>query len=176
MEEARLLRAEHGHVPAGAGWFILNVRDAQWKGAEGHGAYCAFETLDAPFADLGINIHVLLPGEVSSKYHAESAQEDFLVLAGECLALVEGEERLLRQWDLLHCPGGTLHTFVGAGDGPCAVLMVGARHDDEQIVYPVSDLAARHRAGVDVETASADEAYADWPEPVEPRPAPWPPR
>lgn len=151
------------------------MRDAQWKGAEGHGAWCAFETPEAPFADLGINIHVLLPGEVSSKYHAESAQEDFLVLAGECVALVEGQERRLAQWDLLHCPAGTLHAFVGGGDGPCVILMVGARHDDERVVYPVSELASRHGAGVTAETTSAEEAYADWPEPVQPLAAPWPP-
>jgi uncharacterized cupin superfamily protein len=175
MEEARVHDGEHGRLASGDGWFVLNLAQAQWKGAVGHGAYCAFEPADAPFPDFGINVHVLLPGEVSSKYHAESAQEDFLVLAGECLALVEGQERRLRQWDFLHCPGGTLHTFVGAGDGPCAILMVGARHDDEQLLYPVSEAASRHGAGVDVETTSADEAYADWPEPVEPRPAPWPP-
>jgi len=111
---------------------------------------------------------------VSSKYHAEAAQEDFLVLDGECLALVEGRERRLARWDFLHCPGGTLHTFVGAGDGPCAILMVGARLDDEGIVYPVSELAARHGAGVATETSAPEEAYADWPEPVLPCPAPWP--
>jgi uncharacterized cupin superfamily protein len=174
MEEARLVEAEHGRVAAGDGWFVLNLKDAQWKGAVGHGTYCAFEAADTPFPDFGINVHVLMPGEVSSKYHAETPQEDFLILAGECLALVEGQERRLEQWDFLHCPGGTLHTFIGAGDGPCAILMVGARRDDERTVYPVSELASRYGAGVEAETTSADEAYADWPEPVEPRPAPWP--
>ena len=176
MEEAQLRDAEHGRVVAGDGWFVLNLVEAQWKGAEGHGAYCAFEAADAPFPDFGINIHVLMPGEVSSKYHAEDGQEDFLVLHGECLALVEGQERRLGRWDLLHCPGGTLHTFVGAGDGPCAILMVGARSGHGGVVYPASELASRHRAGVETPTTSPDEAYADWPQPVLPCPAPWPSR
>jgi uncharacterized cupin superfamily protein len=175
MEQADVHDAEHGRVARGDGWFVLNLREAQWQRASGHGAYCAFESAEAPFPCYGINVHVLRPGEVSSKYHAEAAQEDFLVLDGECLALVEGREYRLRRWDFLHCPGGTLHTFVGAGDAPCAILMVGARLDDEGIVYPVSELAARHGASVAAETSVPDEAYADWPEPVVPCPAPWPP-
>src|SRR3954454_2643382 len=99
----------------------------------------------------------------------EDEQEDFLVLSGECLLLVEGEERRLGQWDFVHCPAWTEHVFVGAGDGPCVVLMVGARPDVE-VVYPVSEVALRHGAGVERETRSPGEAYAAFPDSVRGRP------
>ena len=103
-------------------------------------------------------------------YHAEDSQEDFLVLHGECLLLVEGEERRLRAWDFVHCPNWTEHVFVGAGDGPCAILMVGTRkHERDKVVYPVSDVALRHGAGVEEETSDGRAAYARFPE-TEPRP------
>jgi uncharacterized cupin superfamily protein len=106
-------------------------------------------------------------------YHGESNQEDFLVLAGDCLLLVEEQERRLRAWDFVHCPPGTLHGFVGAGDGPCAILMVGARDPNERIVYPVSPLALRYGAGVERGTEDPREAYAGCPEPQLRRPAGW---
>ena len=73
---------------------------------------------DAPFSQFGIGPHMLMPGQPNGRYHAEAAQEGFLVLSGECIAIVEGEERRMRQWDYLHCPPGTHHITVGAGDGP----------------------------------------------------------
>jgi uncharacterized cupin superfamily protein len=115
------------------------------------------------FPDLGITLAVLEPGRPSGLYHAESAQEDFLVLAGECVAIIEGEERSLRQWDFLHCPAGTRHTFVGAGDGRCVLFMVGARVPGKTIVYPRSEAALRRGAGVAEETPSPDEAYSAFP-------------
>jgi uncharacterized cupin superfamily protein len=109
-------------------------------------------------------------------YHSESVQEDFLVLAGECLLVVEDEERRLRAWDFVHCPPGISHIFVGAGDGPCAILMVGARRPGKSLHYPVSEVAARHGASVAEPTSSPDEAYAGWEE-MDPEPTrlPWPP-
>ena len=92
-------------------------------------------------------------------YHREDAQEDFLVLAGECLLLVEGTERRLSAWDFVHCPAWTEHVFVGAGDGPCAILMIGTRLVDD-VVYPLDELARQHGAGVERETSSPEEAYA----------------
>ena len=77
---------------------------------------------------IGINIGVLEPGQPASMYHRENDQEDFLVLSGECLAIIEGSERPLRAWDFVHCPPGTEHIFVGAGDGPLANLGLGAVH------------------------------------------------
>ena len=67
-------------------------------------------------------MQILQPGQPNCLYHSEPVQEDFLVLHGECLVILEGEERRLRQWDFVHCPPGAEHVFVGAGDGPCAVL------------------------------------------------------
>jgi len=159
VPEARLEQAGEGVEPASEGWFVLNAADARWKDGT-FGAYTRFEGAAARFAQVGVNIGVLQPGQASCMYHRENEQEDFLVLAGECLLLVEGQERHLRQWDFVHCPPWTEHVLVGAGDGPCAVLALGARTGGD-IVYPVSELALRHRAGVERETPNPQEAYAD---------------
>ena len=159
VPEAPLRATEGGLVPDGAGWFVLNARDAVWEENPVMGAAVAWDTREQPFPDFGVNIHVLRPGQPSCMYHGEDEQEDFLVLAGECLLLVEGEERLLRQWDLVHCPAWTEHVFVGAGEGPCAILMIGGRRNGG-VVYPVADVALRHGAGVEEETRVAKEAYA----------------
>jgi uncharacterized cupin superfamily protein len=163
IEEARLEQTESGLVPQGEGWFVVNAKEARWRHGDSFGSACIFEGDAAHFPELGINIHVLSPGQPSCMYHGENAQEDFLVLGGECLLLVEGEERPLKQWDLVHCPAWTEHVFVGAGDGPCAILMVGARPDTEELLYPVVDIALKHDAGVTKETSSGDEAYAPFP-------------
>jgi uncharacterized cupin superfamily protein len=156
-----------------ADWFTVNVRDARWRTHETFGSSCRFETPDAPFPQLGINIRVLQPGQPNCLYHSESLQEDFLVLHGECLLLVEGEERRLGPWDFVHCLPGTEHVFVGAGNGPCVILMVGARDPDERLLYPVSELAARHGASAEAETTSPEEAYARFAPPREERPPDW---
>ena len=132
-------------------WFVVNVRDTEWLTSEGGdlkptGSECTFESEEHPFEQLAIRIHVLPPGEPNGFYHAESAQEGFLVLRGECTLLVEGEERTLRQWDFFHCPPDTEHIFVGAGEGPCVIFMVGARTPDWSVRRPVSELAARYGA------------------------------
>jgi uncharacterized cupin superfamily protein len=161
VPEAPLERSEHGLAPAGEGWFVLNAREAKWMDGF-FGAYTRFEG-DPRFPKLGFNIGVLAPGQASCYYHGEDEQEDFLVLSGECLLLIEGQERRLRQWDFVHCPPWTEHVFVGAGDGPCALLAVGTRLGDA-VVYPSSELALRHRAGVERETREPREAYAEVPE------------
>ncbi len=157
--EAKLTETEAGLAPAGEGWFVLALASASWYWHERFGAVCDFEG-ETEFAQVGVNVHVLWPGQPNGLYHGEDAQEDFLVLAGECLLLVEGEERRLRAWDFVHCPPWTEHIFVGAGDGPCAILMVGARRPGRGIRYPVSRLARAHGAGADVETDDPGEAYA----------------
>ena len=129
-----------------------------------------FEGDDVRFPEFGINIQVLRPGQPNCMYHGENAQEDFLVLSGECLLLVEGEERPLKQWDFVHCPAWTEHVFVGSGDGPCAVLMVGARPEREELLYPVADVARKHGAGVPEETRSGREAYAPFESTTQPYP------
>src|SRR3954453_22348250 len=122
IPEAEFVVTENGLVPKGQGWFVLNAREAQWRERVGRGVLCEFEGAGfegaADFEQLGINLSVLAPGEPMAMYHWEADQEDFLVLAGEALAIVEGEERPMRQWDFLHCPAGTHHVLVGAGDGP----------------------------------------------------------
>ena len=184
VEEARLQELDSGLAPSSDGWFVVNVRDAAWLTNEAFGARCVFEA-DRPvlrrrpdlpvqrFADLGFAVQVIEPGQPSTLYHAESNQEDFLVLAGECVLLVEGEERPLRAWDFVHCPPGTAHAFVGAGEGPCVLCLVGARTPNREIVYPRSEPALRRRAGVEVETRSAAEAYAQYPHWQPARPDSW---
>ncbi len=160
VPEAKYEQTETGLVPRGEGWFVVNARDAAWRDSD-FGAYTRFEG-DVHFPQIGINIGILAPGQPACMYHGEDEQEDFLVLSGECLLLVEGEERRLKAWDFVHCPAWTEHVFVGAGDGPCAVLAIGGRSGGD-VIYPDSELARRHKAGVEHETKDPKEAYAPYP-------------
>jgi uncharacterized cupin superfamily protein len=173
---ATVEETETGRVVHGEGWFIVNLAEARWERDADLGTWCNLGSHDAPFSQFGIGPHMLMPGQPNGRYHAESAQEGFLVLSGECIAIVEGEERRMRQWDYLHCPPGTHHITVGAGDGPCVILMVGARGPDIETEYTVDELAARYGASVARETDSSKEAYADLVRDYTPVPAPWPPR
>jgi uncharacterized cupin superfamily protein len=162
VPESRLEPTEHGLLPKGEGWFVLNAREARWYHGPGRSAICDFEG-ELDFPQVGINITVLGPGEPMAMYHWEADQEDFLVLSGEALLIVEGEERRLRQWDFVHCPAGTKHVIVGAGDAPCVVLAVGARDHStgpDWGGYTVDEAALRHGAGVEQETTDPHEAYA----------------
>src|SRR5215216_4443153 len=170
VPEAQLVATERGLVPKGQGWFVLNARETQWWERKGRGVLCEFEGAGfeeaTDFLQLGINLTLLGPGEPMAMYHWEADQEDFLVLAGEALLIVEGEERPLRQWDFVHCPPGTKHVIVGAGDGASVVLAVGAR--DRSVGsdwggYTVDEVASRHGVGVDEETSDAKLAYARFP-------------
>jgi uncharacterized cupin superfamily protein len=167
VPEARLESTEHGLVPEGDGWFVLNARDARWYQAEGRSAVCVFEAEgETDFTQLGINVSVLEPGQPMAMYHWEVDQEDFLVIAGEAVLIVEGEERPLRAWDFFHCPSRTKHTIVGAGEGPCVVVAVGARQFQEGPDwggYPVDEVAARHGVSAERETNEPREAYARFP-------------
>lgn len=173
MAEARLSDSGSGLAPAEDGWFVVNVRNAEWWTAETFGSGVGFEAEGRAFPDLGINLNVLSPGEPNCLYHSESQQEAFLVLFGECRLLADGVERVLRAWDFVHCPEGVEHVFVGAGDGPCGILMVGARKDDEQLLYPVSELAARYGASASEETSEPQQAYARFEPPRRGRPSYW---
>lgn len=136
--------------------------------------HLGLEPEGAPWPDTGVNVQILRPGKPNCRYHSEPVQEDFLVLYGECIAILNGEERRLRQWDFVHCPADTEHVFVGAGDGPCAVLMIGSRRQDG-LHYPVNGLAAKYDASVKRPTSDPAEAYADWSqEPWRPTANPWP--
>jgi uncharacterized cupin superfamily protein len=165
--EAPLEQTDHGLVPKGDGWFVLNAREARWLERRGRGMRCAFEG-GSRFPQVGISVYVLDPGEPIGMYHWEADQEDFLVLEGEALLIVEGEERPLRRWDFVHCPARTHHIIVGAGTGPCVVLGVGAREHSRTPGwggYAVDEVALRHDAGVEQETTRVREAYARFPDP-----------
>ena len=175
VDEAGSEETPYGRYITSDGWFVLNLAEAlAVRNDEKGGVVYPIEAREAPFRDFGVNVRVLRPGQPSCLYHSENAQEGFLVLSGECTLIVEEEERTARQWDYVHCPAGTRHVFVG-GDEPCAVMMIGARPDPEELLYPVSEVAARHGASVATETASGDEAYADWPGEYAPARVPWPP-
>ena len=169
--EARLEDDGHGLAPAARGWFVVNLAEARGRGSEKVGTWTALEPPEA-FEDYGIGVHVLQPGQANGRYHEEDNQEDFLVLAGECIAIVEEQERRLKAWDFVHCPRGTRHIFVGAGDGPCAILMVGTRRPG--LLYPVSEVAARYGASVQAPTTTSRQAYAGDPPHTDVR-FPWPP-
>ena len=103
-------QAETGLVAATDGWFVVNVNEAAWVTSEKFGAACIFEGNAAPFGQIGYTLAVLAPGQANGMYHREDDQEDFLVLSGECLLIVEGEERRLRAWDFVHCLPGTVRS------------------------------------------------------------------
>ena len=141
-------------------WSIVNVADAPAMQHEVAGA--SIRLIDEEHVtDVGVNIRVLQPGQPNGKYHSETVQEDFLVLSGECILIVEDEERHLKAWDFFHCAPGTNHIIVGAGDGPCAILMAGGRFEGKTTHYPVNEVAARHGVSVTAPVDSGREAYAD---------------
>jgi uncharacterized cupin superfamily protein len=157
-------------------WFVVNLSEAEAMHHEEFGSGIIFESQVGDFEQLGINVRWLEPGQPASLYHSEEAQEAYLVLHGEATLIAEDAERPLRTWDFVHLPPGTPHALVGAGDGPCAALMVGARlGDDQAIRFPVSEAAARYGASVERETSDRAEAYAGRSPELEPRPSFWPP-
>jgi uncharacterized cupin superfamily protein len=168
VSEARLKDMGNGLIPASAGWFVLNARDARWfeKPGRGHSLpLTGFDEYEAEtfFPMLGMAIRVMGPGEPSTTYHWETEQEDFLVLFGEAILIVEGEERSLGQWDFVHCPPGTRHSFVGAGNGPCVLLCASSRQfqkDGPWGFYCVDETAARHNASSPEDTQDGEVADA----------------
>ena len=158
VPEAELKQTNAGLIPQGEGWFVLNAREVSWIQSEERGQDTDFEG-GQEWTQLGFRIQVVAPGQ-RGIYHGESGQEDFLVVSGECVLVIEGEERRLKAWDFVHCPPWTKHTFVGAGDGPCVIVMAGSRAGGFEVVYAVSDVAAKHGASVLEETSKPDEAYA----------------
>ena len=139
-------------------WYVHNVGEFPWFVNEKFGTR---SFLVRPDAKVGVRIHVLEPGKPSTLYHREAGQEGFLVVAGECLLIVNGEERPLKQWDYFHCPPGTTHSFVGAGDGPCVMVTIGLRTGE--FFYERNDVALEHDAGVEKETDTPSVAYRPFP-------------
>jgi uncharacterized cupin superfamily protein len=171
VPEAALEKTETGLAPVGAGWFVLNARDARWNSRPGRQglSFTGSEDWDADtyFPMLGVNLAVLEPGEPNSMYHWETETEAFLVLSGEALLIIEGQERPLRQWDFVHCPPKTEHVIVGAGDRPCVVLAMSSRENQAfgpYGAYTVDEVARRYGACSDEETQDGDVAYANVPE------------
>jgi len=160
VSEAQLKQTDAGLIPQGEGWFVLNARDVSWIRSEERGQDTDLEG-GQEWTELGFRIQVLSPGQ-RGLYHGERGQEDFLVVAGECVLVIEGQERRLRAWDFVHCPPWTRHAFVGASDGPCVIVMTGSRANGFEVVYAVSDVAAKYDASVLEETSKPDDAYAHW--------------
>ena len=162
VPESKLEQTEHGLVPKGEGWFVLNMRDAEWRHADGRGAVALiaddFEG-ERQFEQLGVNPFVLAPGEPMALYHWEADQEELLVVSGEAVLIVEGEERQLRAWDFVHCPPNTKHVIIGAGSGPCFVIAIGARSADS-LGFTVDEVAKYHGASVEEDTTDGGTAYA----------------
>ncbi len=154
---------------------IFNVAEARTSTHPRRATVIDFEPQDGLWPDTGVNIQIMQPGVPNCRYHSEPVQEDFLVLHGECIVILEGEEHRLEQWDVVHCPAGTEHVFVGAGSGPCAVLMIGSRRED-RAHYPVNETAAKYGASVVEATDEPAVAYADWRQQpwTSPAPNPWP--
>jgi uncharacterized cupin superfamily protein len=158
--EAKLQQTESGLRPERAGWFVVNVSEAAGTHTDDFGAGVRFEGGER-FPGIGINVRLLQPGQPNALYHRESAAEAFLVLSGECTAVIEEQERTLRKGDFLYTPPETAHVIVGAGEGPAVVLMAGARPERSEISFPVSEAASRYGASVDRETDDVREAYGE---------------
>jgi uncharacterized cupin superfamily protein len=170
VREADLNEPEAGLVPASTGWFVLNARDARWFQRPGRDSLpltgCDEFEAETYFPMLGMSIQVVAPGEPNGMYHWETEQEDFLVLAGEAVLIVEGEERPLEQWDFVHCPPQTQHVFIGAGSSGCVLLAASSRQfqkDGPWGYYTVDETARRYGACTDVETQDTHVAYANVP-------------
>jgi uncharacterized cupin superfamily protein len=169
VPESKLEETEHGLVAKGEGWFVLNMRDAVWRDADGRGAVCVvlddFED-ERRSEQLGVNPFVVSPGEPMAMYHWETDQEAFLVVSGEAVLIIEGEERQLRAWDFVHCPPNARHVIIGAGSGPCLLIAVGTRErsaEPDSLGFPVDEVAKRHGASVEEDTMDGGDAYASVP-------------
>jgi uncharacterized cupin superfamily protein len=167
ITEAHLERIASGLVPVTPGWFVVNTADAAWVNNESYGGVCIFESDDIFLRgrhdlteyekpEAGFTIRVVPPGRPVGLYHAESVQEDFLILMGECVLIIENQERHLRAWDFVHCPPTTGHTFVATGDGPCVILATGNRRADFEVVHGGSEVAHRYDAGSAVVTTEPE--------------------
>jgi mannose-6-phosphate isomerase-like protein (cupin superfamily) len=165
VDESPPLETNDGLAAQPGGWYVVNARDVRWVGQDGMWRGAWLEPADEPWPSLGFNITVLDPGSPGGRYHAESNQEAFLVLSGECLLVVEGQERRLRQWDFFHCPPWTEHVLIGAGDRPAVVVAVGTRASDATVRYVAAELARRHGAAPPHDTENPAEAYAGDPPP-----------
>jgi quercetin dioxygenase-like cupin family protein len=161
VEETPLQETPDGLAAQAPGWYVVNARKARWLGQDGLWRGAWLEPEGEPWPSLAFNLSVLDPGHPMARYHGESNQEAFLVVSGECLLLVEGQQRRLRQWDFFHCPPWTEHILIGAGDRPAVVVAVSTRAADQSVRYVAADIAKRHGAAPPHDTQLPSEAYAD---------------
>jgi uncharacterized cupin superfamily protein len=172
VPEAAFEDAGAGLVPKTTGWFVLDVRKARWSAKPEQGWAVSLTGRDEYEAEtffpmLGMAVRVARAGDVTTTYHWETEQEDFLVLSGECIAIIEGQERPLRRWDFFHCPPGTKHAFVGVGDEPCVLLCASSRQfqkDGPWGYYCYDETAERYNAASPEDTQDGEIAYARFPD------------
>jgi mannose-6-phosphate isomerase-like protein (cupin superfamily) len=169
VPEAKPERSEGGGlVVRSPGWFVLNARDARWFDKPGQGWSVPFTGVDEYEAEtfypmLGMAIRVVPKGEPTGTYHWETEAEGFLVLHGEGVLIVEGQERPLKQWDFVHCPPETKHAFAGAGDEPMVLLCASSRQfqkDGPWGFYCADETAAKYNASSPEDTQENDVADA----------------
>jgi mannose-6-phosphate isomerase-like protein (cupin superfamily) len=171
VAEAELTDTGAGMIPSTQGWFILNAKDARWneKPGQGHSLPLTGENeyeAETFFPMLGMSLRIVEDVEPTTTYHWETDQEDFLVLAGEGVLIVEGEERPLRQWDFVHCPPGTKHAFAGAGKGRFVLLCASSRQFQKEGPwgsYIADETAARYNASPPQDTVDGSVAYERFP-------------
>ena len=167
VPESKLEKTEHGLTPTGTGWYVLNLRDAEWRHADGRGAVCVVSTTSragaaSPTSSASIPSSSCRASRCPCTTGRPTRRPSSSSRAKRVL-IVEGEERQLRAWDFVHSPPGTKHVIVGAGTGPCLVIAVGAReHDGEpdSLGFTVDEVASRHGASVEEDTMDGDDAYA----------------
>lgn len=178
-EEAQLGESEAGLVPKEPGWFVMDVRKARWFDKPGQGwsvplTGCDEYEAESFFPMLGMSIRVVSAGEPTGTYHWETEAEDFLVLSGEGVLIIEGEERPLKQWDFVHCPPETKHGFAGTRDRPMVLLCASSRQfqkDGPWGYYCKDETAAKYNASSPEDTQDgrlADARFAPQ------KPAPYP--
>jgi mannose-6-phosphate isomerase-like protein (cupin superfamily) len=167
VEEAEIEETEVGLLPKTQGWFIMSALETRWfdKPGQGHSVsltgYNEYEA-ETFFPMLGMSIRVAGPGDATTTYHWETEQEGFLVLSGEGIAIIEGEERPLKQWDFVHCPPGTRHAFAG-GEPPLVLLCASSRQfqkDGPWGYYCFDETAAKYNAASPEDTQDGEIAYA----------------
>ena len=88
----------------------------------------------------GVNHETILPGGQSSKPHAHSDDEEFvLVLAGKPSLWIDGHLSVLKEGDAVAFPAGTgiAHTFINNSNDPIKLLIVGEHSPQDRVSYPV---------------------------------------
>jgi hypothetical protein len=175
VNEASSEETPYGRYITSDGWFVLNIADAlAVRNDEKGGATYPLEPRESPFRDVGIR--------VPSSRRANRTRSTTPKACRKGFSCSRASARSSWRRTNGRCGSGTTSTvqpvrasvIVGAGDGPCSILMLGARPDVE-VRYPVSEVAAKYDASAVKDTDDADEAYADWPGEYVPVRLSWPP-